>query len=296
MNSTYVRTKLSNIINVTEIVTIHYYEFDNTFEFVGEKHNFWEIVYVDSGSVEIVRDGETVVLKQGEIIFHRPNEFHTIKSYNSSPNVFVISFVCKSSAMSCFGKFKSILDKSLKPFISSIINEAEETFVIPKNDTSLKKLIKKDESEIGGEQLIKTYLEQFLIILMREISGKNKITIFPSRESMETHLATEIKEFLKEKVRERLKMEEVCFKFGYSKTYISRLFKEQCSVSLMTYYNLQKIEYAKKLIRERQYSVTQISNLLSFDSPQYFARVFKRVTQMTPSEFANSLEIRVRKS
>lgn len=292
MKSSYVRTKFSNFINVSEVVTIHYCEFDNTFEFVGEKHNFWEIVYVDSGAVEIVRDGEAVILKQGEIIFHHPNEFHTIKSYNSSPNIFIISFVCKSNTMACFNKFKAVLNKSLKPFISSIIEEADKTYLIPKNDTTLKKLEIKPDAPLGGEQLIKTYLEQFLIILTRDISKKNDITIFPLKQSMETHLISEMKDFMKSKVTEKLRTEDICNAFGYSKTYLSQLFKSQCSVSLMKYYNQQKIEYAKKLIRENKYNITQISNMLSFDNPQYFSRVFKRITNLTPSEFINSLEIR----
>lgn len=292
MNSSYIRTKFNNFINVSEIVTIHYYEFDDTFEFGGEKHNFWEIVYVDSGAVEIMCDKKRVILKQGEILFHQPNEFHTIKSYNSSPDVFVISFVSKSSAMSYFANYKATLDKTLKPFISSIISEAENTYIIPKNDITLKKLITKDDASIGGEQLIKTYLEQLLIILARDILGKKDVVIFPSKESMETYIISEIKKYIKSKVTQKLKIEDICRHFGYSKTYLSQLFKAQCSISLINYYNKEKIEYSKKLIREQHLNMTQISDMLSFDNPQYFARVFKRVTGLTPSEYAKSLKVK----
>ena len=79
MKSSYIKTKFNNIINITEIVTIHYYELDDVFNFVGEQHNFWELVYVDSGEVEITRDNEKVILRQGDIIFHKPNEFHSVK-------------------------------------------------------------------------------------------------------------------------------------------------------------------------------------------------------------------------
>ncbi len=291
MQATYLRTKPSSFMNIPEIVMIHYYEFDSSFVFSGEKHNFWEMVYVDSGAVEITRDNEAVVLHQGEIIFHEPNEFHTLKSYKSAPNVFVISFVCKSSAMSIFKKFRATLGKDLKPFIASIISEAEATYAIPKNDTKLIKLKIRDNAPIGGEQLIKTYLEQFLIILAREISDKNKISVFPSKESLETHLATDIKSYIKSNITKRLKVEDICHNFGYSKTYLSQLFKAQCSIPLMEYYNRQKIEYAKRLIREKHHTISQISDILSFDNPQYFSRVFKRITGLSPSEFANSLEI-----
>ena len=292
MNSSYIRTKFNNFINVSEIVTIHYYEFDNTFEFGGEKHNFWEIVYVDSGAVEIMRDNKRVILKQGEILFHQPNEFHTIKSYNSSPDVFVISFASKSSAMSYFANYNATLDKTLQPFISSIISEAENTYIMPKNDITLKKLITKDNAPIGGEQMIKTYLEQLLIILARDIFGKKDVVIFPSKESMETYIISEIKKYIKSKVTQKLKIEDICRHFGYSKTYLSQLFKTQCSISLINYYNKEKIEYSKKLIREQHFNMTQISDMLSFDNPQYFARVFKRVTGLTPSEYAKSLKVK----
>ncbi len=289
MKTTYVKTKINNILNVTDIVTIHYFEFDKTFEFAGESHDFWELVYVDGGEVEITRDGERLLLKQGEIVFHKPNEFHTIKAHNSSPNIFVISFVCKSSAMTYFEHFKTVLDKQLKPFISSVLAEANDTYVIPKNDVSLKKLVTKEDAPFGGEQQIKSYLEQLLILLVRKMVEKKSITVFPSKESLETHLVVEIKHYIKSRVRENMTVNEVCKVFGYSKTYLSYLFKEQSATSMAKYFTICKIEEAKRLIREDAYNFTQISEMLSFDNPQYFTRVFKRVVGLTPSQFKNSL-------
>ncbi|MBE6637013.1 MAG: cupin domain-containing protein [Ruminococcaceae bacterium] len=78
MKTPYVKTQLSSIVNITKIVTIHYYEFDKNFVFNGEKHDFWELVYVDKGRVEVQYDEEKITLSQGEIIFHQPNEFHSI--------------------------------------------------------------------------------------------------------------------------------------------------------------------------------------------------------------------------
>ncbi len=290
MKNSYIRTKFTNFVNVSEIVTIHYHEFDERFKFNGEVHNFWEMVYVDSGSVEITRENESFILKQGDIVFHQPNEFHKIKSHNSSPNIFVISFVCKSTPMNYLCLFKASLNKSLKPFISSIMSEAKNTYVILKNNPDLKKLELKPDAPIGGEQLIKTYLEQFLIILIRDILNKNAPPLFPYKENTESKLVSEIKEYMKSKISEKLTAKDICNHFGYSKTHLSTLFKTQCSTSLMQYFNILKIEYSKKLLRENQYNITQISNALSFDNPQYFSRVFKRVTGLTPSEFINSLE------
>ena len=292
MKAPYVKTQLPSVVNISKIVTIHYYEFDKTFVFNGEQHDFWELVYVDKGQVEIHRDDEKIVLSQGEIVFHRPNEFHSIRALNSAPNFFVISFVCLSSAMLYFEKFHTVLDKNLKPFLASIISEAEKTFEIPKNDPSLKKLRKKDTAFIGGEQLIKTYLEQLLIFLIRNVTEKKSISVFPSKESMESYLVASMKSFIEGKTNEVFRVNELCGQIGYSKSYLCRLFHEQTGETIASYAVKAKIKAAKRLIREGNLNFAQISDILAFDNPQYFCRVFKRVTDMTPTEFKQSLRFK----
>ena len=168
MKAAYIKTQLKTVVNVSKIVTLHYYEFDKNFSFDGEKHDFWEMVYVDKGKVAIKREKKEEIFAQGEIIFHKPNEFHSIKALDSAPNFFVVSFVCHSPAMQYFENFSAALNKKLQPILSSIIRESELTYAIPKNDPSLKKLEKKENGIIGGEQMIKTYLEQLLIYLIQK--------------------------------------------------------------------------------------------------------------------------------
>jgi len=292
MKVTYIKTNLPSIINVSKIVTIHYDEYDKNFVFDGEQHDFWELVYIDKGQVEICRDDTALMLSQGELIFHRPNEFHSIRAYNSSPNFFVISFVCSSPAMAYFEGFHTVLDKELKPFLSSIMHEAEKTFDIPKNDPFRNKLCKKENAAIGGEQLIKLYLEELLILLVRGIVEKKQGTVFPSKESMESHLVIDIKKYIDEKINEVFRIADLCKRIGYGKSYLSRVFHEQTGQTLAMYAMKTKIKKAKQLIREGNLNFTQISDLLAFDNPQYFSRVFKRIVGMTPTEFKASLQFK----
>jgi len=291
MKATYIKTGIKGTVNVSKIVTIHYYEFDKNFIFGGESHDFWEMVYVDSGKVMVRCDNDEIALSQGEIIFHKPNEFHAIRALDSSPNFFVISFVSTSPAMKYFEKFHTTLDKTLKPFIASIIKESESVYVIPKNDTELRKLTKKDNAAIGGEQLIKTYLEQLIIFLIRSITKDSAPMLFPSRSSMEGHIVTEIKQIADECIYERVRVSDICAAVGYSKSYISRLFFRQTGETVAAYLQKRKISRAKQLIREGVLNFSQISDMLAFDNPQYFTRVFKRITGMTPSQFRQSLNV-----
>ncbi len=290
MKATYVKTKLTSVVDVSKIVTIHYYEFDKNFVFHGESHDFWEMVYIDKGQVEIRADKEMTILSQGEIIFHRPMEFHSIRAKDSSPNFFVISFESTSPVMQYLEQHSAVLNRHLKPYISAILTEAERTFVIPKNDPSLKKLKRKENAPLGGEQLIKTSLEQLLIALIRLRMEEGQSGVFSSKESMENHIVTAVKTFTEEKIGEPFRIGDLCAEIGYSKSYLSKLFREQTGETIATYATRMKIRRAKQMIREDSMNFTEISAALAFDNPQYFTRVFKRISGMTPTEFKRTLD------
>ncbi|MBO5937910.1 MAG: helix-turn-helix transcriptional regulator [Clostridia bacterium] len=289
MKASYVKTKLNSVISIPKIVTIHYNEFDEGFVFEGESHDFWEMVYVDRGQVEICADAEKSILSQGEVIFHRPNEFHSIRAHESSPNFFVISFVCHSPAMSYFEKKKIRLGKDLKPFISGILREADRAYVILPNRTDLLELERRADAPVGSDQMIKTYLEQLLILMVRAEEHREPM-IFPSKESLQNHLAVEIKQYIEDRLESNVRISEICAHLGYSKTYLSRVFHEMSGETMANYITIRKIDRAKTLVREQKMNFSEISERLGFNNPQYFSRVFRRVTGMSPSEFRQSLE------
>ena len=58
---------------------------------------------------------------------------------------------------------------------------------------------------------------------------------------------------------------------------------------VIKYFIKLKIKEAKKLIKEGRYNMSEISDMLAFDTPQYFSKCFKNVTRMTPSEYKSSI-------
>jgi YesN/AraC family two-component response regulator len=150
-------------------------------------------------------------------------------------------------------------------------------------------LEKKEFAIIGGEQLIKTYLEQLLILLIRNVLKIGKSKIFPSKESMENHLIISIKSYIKENICKPFRILDLCKTLRYSKSYLSKIFQSQTGNTIANYATETKVKKAKQMIRDGQYNFSEISDMLSFDNPQYFSRVFKHVTNMTPTEFKLSL-------
>ena len=85
--------ELEEIIQIQKIVTIHYFEYMNDYSFPGEKHDFWEFLCVDKGEVDVIAGDKSYTLRKGQIVFHKPNEFHTVKANGRiAPNLVVVSF------------------------------------------------------------------------------------------------------------------------------------------------------------------------------------------------------------
>ena len=289
MEKKYYRHKIENLLLINRIITIHYFEFAKNFCFAEESHDFWELVYADKESIFCTMDNTEIVLNEGELLFHKPNERHSLRANGkSAPNVFIISFECKSEAVRFFENRKLTLDKSLLRFIYALIEEGKKTFHFLYSDPELKKMSLLKKPTLGGQQLIKNYLEILLINLMRnETEKENAEVVFLPHEQLGEHIAKQVVAFLKEHLHERLEIADICNALNYTKSYIFEQFKKATGRSVMAYFTQLKMEKAKRLLRETELSVTQIADSLAFDTPNYFSKSFKKLTGYTPLQYKN---------
>lgn len=296
LSMNYTATVLKEDIIIKNIVTIHYFEFAKDYVFEGERHNFWEFLYVDKGEVEVMADSQGFKLKQGEMIFHKPNEFHNIWANGKvAPNLIVITFECNNKAMNFFrNKIINISDYE-KNLLAKIIREAKEAFSSPLNISSLTKLERNQNSLFGCEQLIKTYLEQLLISLIRQgasIKSESRLST-AAKERSEDDMIKKILAYMSENIANNLTFDDICKFSCMSSTNLKILFKERVGMGVIEFFKNLKIEKAKKMMREEHYNFTEIAEKLGYTSIHYFSRHFKRVTGMTPSEYASSVKAKI---
>ena len=164
----YVSTKLTEVFDIREIITIHYFEYMKDFVFSGESHDFWEFLYVDRGEVLVRADDQLLSMKTGSVIFHKPNEFHAVKAAgNTSPNLVVISFRCDSPDMKRFEKRICTLNDDERMLLSEIIKEADQAFATPLHIPSIEQVLINANAPFVSEELILLYLQIFLIYVER---------------------------------------------------------------------------------------------------------------------------------
>lgn len=287
MEQKYYKHKIENLLIVSKIVTIHYFEFAKDFVSKEESHNFWELVYADKNAIICTANDKQVLLNEGEMLFHKPNELHMLKGDKQrAPNVFIISFECKSEAMRFFENKRLRLHKDLLKYVYMLVEESKKSFYLPYSDPDLKKMQPLPEASLGGTQLIKNMLEILLISVMREETDKpDASSLFLPKEDYKERITGQIIAFLNDKVRNRISIDELCAYLRYNKSYLFRQFKSATGQTIMQYFTNLKITEAKKLLRETDMNGTQIAETLAFDTPNYFTKTFKKITGYTPMQY-----------
>ncbi|MBR2375448.1 MAG: AraC family transcriptional regulator [Clostridia bacterium] len=282
--------KISNLLNVQKIVTIHYQSLGKNYVFPTEKHDFWEINYADKENVFIGLDDKKIELKQGEILFIKPNQPHYVESGNKEPNFFIISFTCRSESMNFFQDKKFAVPENYRYLLQNIMSEATETFELPDFDPQLTALKLKDSPNLGGEQIIKNSLENLLIYLLRTAQNRaSSQEFFVSKIADSVELQDEIVRILLSKVYGKFKLSDLSAELHYGTTRLCTFFREKTGMSIYQTYLKLKIDEAKRLIRKNK-SFAEIADCLCFDSISTFAFIFKKQVGMTPSEYRNSIK------
>lgn len=291
MGINYVGTTMKNSINVKQIFSIHYFKYGQKFDFQGEKHDFWEIVYIDAGEAHVIADEKTYVLRQGEAIFHKPNEFHNIATLNKFANSVIVSFSIKSKAMKVLEEKILTFSPYEKELLSNIVDEAVLSYPDVLSEVYSEKLPKNVSTEFASEQIIKQNLELLLISLIRNNANTQKRQAKKEsvREVQSDKTVNAIIDFVKANLYNDFTLDDIAKELYFSKTYMKSVFKKKMGVSIIQYCLELKLDEAKRLISKKEYTFTEIAYKLNFTSVQYFSRLFKNHTRMTPTEYSRSI-------
>lgn len=288
----YVQHSLELPVKISKIITIHYFEYTKDYKYPGEHHNFWELMYLDRGSAYVACGDSRRLLSQGELILIPPNVQHTIHADERQPsNVFITSFASDSQALyPAAGRILSLPSDS-RALIRSMLREGARAFELPMWDRY--SLHPRADAPLGSQQLYQLRLEELMLHIIRIVRETETAPLSAAplqRSRFDAQIAEDIMRLLKANVRGHLTLADITQALGYGKTYLSLIFKKVYGTSIMLRYTELKIEEAKYLIRSGALSITEISCLLCFSSPQYFSRRFREFTKMSPKQYESSVK------
>lgn len=255
------------------IYTLFYHEKERGFRFKGEAHDFWELTYVDTGTMYNQVDGRTYRMAQGELMFFAPGQFH---SQWADPDVSVcyitLTFSMDFSDRELLSHRVFPGDNKLRQLLSDILKEQRK-------------------NQIYSDDLILCYLKQLVIHIIRSRKIENFLKSADTvvRRSVEGNIVAHAKDYIQKHLYDPVSVADIARSIPVSASYLSSTFKKNTGEALSYYISQQKLELAKELIRSGNYTFTQIAQQLGYSSVHYFSSQFKKKFGLTPTQYAGSI-------
>ncbi len=296
MNDSFIRQSNKKSIYVQNIVTVLYLENSQDFVFEGESHDFWEFAYVDKGSMVFIADGKEFLLRSGEMVFHKPYEFHRLEARKlSSPNISVVSFSCDSPAMKYFENRIFKLTAEERSLFANLLKEGLSAFTPLSDKPPVYGMRQIADAPFGAKQLTFALLEQFLIMLLRRsdqsINRKSR-SLSPMSDENYPREIRDIIAYMDANIGKKLSVSDIAAEFAMSSGSLKKLFSTRARCGVIDCFNSRKLQKAKELIRDEHMSMTEIAKTLGFTSLHYFSKLFKLKNGQAPSEYRRSVNRR----
>lgn len=254
---------LEQIIYMTSAV------FGDDWECTPHNHSFAEVFYVRSGEGIFRSANLEVPLTKGTLVLINPNTPHTEQSTGTAPLTFVIMgidnlyFHFPESSEPSFNAFHyHKFGETLYPIMELMLSEVKHKLV-------------------SSCQICQHYFAAFFLKLLRIVP--DSLGLYSA-----SHVPAEcaaVKDYIKLHFAEDLTLDALALFSGFNKYYLSRMFSRTYGTAPINYLLERRIVHSEELLKTTSQSVSRISRLVGFSSPNYFSQSFKRYTGMTPLSY-----------
>ncbi len=95
----------------------------------------------------------------------------------------------------------------------------------------------------------------------------------------------EVKKYIREHMLEDINIKDIADSLHFNPQYLMRTFKNKTGYSIMEYITKIRLETSKKILKETNLPIKEISNMIGYGDYAYFARVFRKEFGISPTHF-----------
>ena len=276
MERTIFRQELEGLVMVEQVVREEDYSMKSR-----HFHDTYELYFLEEGEGYYFIDRETYLVRAGDVVLIKPNQIHKTSMERVARHGRLLLQITEAPMDAFlwgngFMTLEELYDKK-----GRIVSLGERA------GAAVKELMIRVGEEIrdrqrGYDLMVRLKLLELLAVLWR--CGEDAP---PEREervaqSPKYQKVQEVAEYLQANPGTRESLDQLAGRFYISRSWLSRIFREVTGFSVSEYANMVRVKRAQKLLAHGDYSVTEISELVGFESITYFERIFRRYTDRTP--------------
>lgn len=276
---------------ISSLYTVHFFSGAMDYAIPGEIHPFWEMIYMDSGSIDLKGEGWQTTLKEGDLLLIEPDRPHSFSTRDEQMySLFIMSFACTWEGMRAFEGLRVFQASfGVKRLIGDIVKQARQNFLYPLDRISADQMRLKKTADSDCLQSIRRLCELILLRIGRE---DEKEPVFPTEgERLDAHPSIRKSvQYLRQHADGGVTLNQLCAYVGVSPSHLQNMFKRDMGITVMQYYRLLRIGKAKYMIRQQKYTMTEIAEACGFSSVHHFSTCFRLLEHMSPSRYASTVK------
>ncbi len=237
------------------------------FVFSGEVHDYWEMMYVVAGTVEVTQDDRIYRLSAGELILHAPGKFHSVRSADKSfPHVRITTFSVR-------GELPAQLGEGFFP-----LSEEDQSAVLALY-SCIGDFVRDSAGGSYAGQECADRLSAFLVGLIHH-HGVCKALL----ETPDTRIYRNLVAVMHDALYSNDTMEAIAARVPISTSYMKVLFHRYAGMAPKQYYSRLRLTEAVRLMQSGL-SASDTAERMKFSSPNYFSYFVKKMTGQPPSAY-----------
>ncbi len=254
----------------------------------------YELIIITEGTLYISYSNMNYVVNAGEFLFlpPLPEPQNMRKGYRTSKCAFYwLHFIPGEMAAK-----KHIYDKFFFDYCSGL---KSEYFCIPEQGKlpNLERMIilMKQLQDAVKSSYSSQMLDYITTVISLELFNQLNINthLYGNSRKTQTQIYQDMLTYIKLNIEGNLKVSDIAKHFGYNSKYISKLFLALSGTSLKQYILSYKIDLANYMLTDTSKNITEIAAALGFSDGHNFARTYKKMTGLTPTEYRNAFSKRI---
>lgn len=256
----------------------------NTADVTNHAHSLCEIMYVNEGTIEVIVNGEPVILGRHQYILLDTDVRHRLILSETVPSgVMNIEFTFEAGEGR--GPATSRI-YAMDPAFRFMTDTPVPYFILVDKDDTVCQLMKKlvlitDESRREGSPLSTLLCSHLLCLIARQYTESKQ----KNHQEIDNVQVLQAIDFIQRNYGEPITANQIAKALEVQPTYLHRLFRKYTGNTLVHRIHEIRIEKARSLLRETDLSILEIVSMVGFSSQQYFAQLFKSAEGKTPMEY-----------
>ncbi|HWT26970.1 MAG TPA: AraC family transcriptional regulator, partial [Mobilitalea sp.] len=247
-------------------------------------HNEFEIYYLLNGERYYFIEKQTYHIKEGSLVFIDRNQIHKTVGSDADYHERMLLLISEKDLEDIFNY---INNQDVSSFFENNygvieLNEDGQRYAEGLLFAITDEL---EQKHAGYEFLIRSKLTELMIFAYRCKHGENAELQVNTVRTVKYKKINEIADYISKNYQKSISLDTISKDFFISKCYLSRIFKEITGFTVNEYINIVRIKKARQHLENSEYSITEIAELIGYESITYFEKVFKKYMEVSPLRY-----------